>query len=112
MSLETKAAHEQWKAGFIRIAGSQSFFSLLGSGSCLLSNYYTPDNKLLVVAALLGSLLPYTYIFMMKTNTILLSPKCESDSPRTRSLLEYWSLLHSVRTLIGLAAMGIILYNY
>jgi hypothetical protein len=105
-------AHAHWRAGFIKVAALQSALSLVGAGSALVSNYYAPDKKMLYIAALLFSILPYTGLFMMKTNTYLLDAKCDPGSEKTRESLDYWGTLISVRTVIGLVAMGLALYYY
>jgi hypothetical protein len=112
MALPTKYAHAQYRAGFIKVAVIQSTLSLIGSGSALVANYHAPDNKMLVIAALLATAIPYTYIFMMETNSYLLDPKCDAESLKTRDRLDYWGATHSVRTVIGLAAMALALYYY
>jgi hypothetical protein len=112
MSLSTPMGHAQWRAGFLKVAVLQSTLALAGAGFAIVSNYYAPDRKMLTIAALLFSMIPYTAIFMMETNTYLLDSKCDSDSEKTRDLLDYWGALHSVRTVIGLTAMGLALYFY
>jgi hypothetical protein len=112
MALPTKYAHAQFRAGFIKVAVMQSTLSMIGCGSAIVANYHAPDNKLLAIAALLASVIPYTYVFMMETNSYLLDPKCDVESVVTRDRLDYCGSIHSVRTVIGLAAMAIALYYY
>jgi hypothetical protein len=88
-TLDNRAYHGHWKAGFMKVAVCQSALSLIGCTGALVSIYYAPDSKMIAVAALLGSILPYTMAFMMKTNHALLDPKCDPESPKTRALLDY-----------------------
>jgi hypothetical protein len=112
MSTPTPMAHAQWRAGFLKIAAYQTVIGLSGATFGFVSNYYAPDRKMLAIATLLFSTLPYTIIFMMETNTYLLDSKCDPDSEKTRDRLDYWGALHSVRTAVGLVAMGLALYYY
>ena len=58
----------------------------------------------LVAAALIGAVVPFTFIVVMPTNNKLLSPDRDLSSPETRSLLEKWGKLHAVRTALSLLA--------
>ena len=54
--------------------------------------------------ALLGSVVPYTLLVILPTNTRLLDKALSPDSPEARRLLGRWGALHAVRTLAGLGA--------
>jgi len=61
----------------------------------------------LVGGLLLAALIPYTLIVIMPTNTRLLDPTLNDQSPEAASLLRRWGRLHSIRTLVGCIAFGI-----
>ena len=54
--------------------------------------------------ALLGLVVPYTFLAILRTNTRLLDRTLAPDSPEARRLLRRWGALHALRTLLGLAA--------
>ena len=58
---------------------------------------------------LLAALIPYTLIVIMPTNKRLLDPSLDAHSPEAIALLCRWGRLHSIRTLVGCVALGIVL---
>jgi hypothetical protein len=48
--------------------------------------------------------IPFTLIGIMPTNRQLLAPGRDLGTPETRTLLARWAKLHSVRTLLSVAA--------
>ncbi len=58
----------------------------------------------LVGGIFLGSVIPFTLIVIMPTNRELQRPDLDKESDLTRHLLEKWSRLHAVRTLLSLVA--------
>jgi hypothetical protein len=63
-----------------------------------------------VAAALIGAVVPFTFIGIMPTNRALLAPGRDPDSAETRALLVRWGQLHAVRTVLSLAATVLYLY--
>ena len=53
-------------------------------------------------AALLFSVVPFTFVAIMPTNRALLDPDLDRGSARARGLLERWGRLHLVRSIAGL----------
>lgn len=58
----------------------------------------------LVGGVLLMSVIPYTLLFVMKTNLELMNPSLDKGSPDAERLLVRWGRMHLVRTVLGLAA--------
>jgi uncharacterized membrane protein len=58
---------------------------------------------------LLAAVIPYTVIVIMPTNKRLLDPALDTGSAEATALLCRWARLHSVRTLVGCIALGILL---
>lgn len=60
-----------------------------------------------VAGALLGAVIPFTFIVILPTNKKLLSPALDRASAQTEQLLARWARLHAVRSLLsGLAFLG------
>ena len=58
-------------------------------------------------ALLLGSVVLITFIVIMPTNHKLLEPGRDLASAETRSLLDRWGVLHSLRTGLSMLAFGL-----
>jgi hypothetical protein len=63
----------------------------------------------LVAGVLVGLAVPFTLVVIMPTNQRLLDQTMEPDTPEAERLLRRWGLLHLVRTLLGLVALGLML---
>lgn len=111
-AISPSAAYDQWRAGFLKAAFSQVGLNLVAIGSLATVYYLEPNSKLIPVIALLSTILPYTSIFMMPTNNRLLDNKNEPTESEKRHLVAKWGNLHAVRSVIGMTAMLILLYNY
>ena len=62
------------------------------------------DVMWLVGAVFIGLVIPFTFIAIMPTNHLLLTPGRDITSSETRALLEKWGKLHAVRSGLSLAA--------
>jgi Anthrone oxygenase len=58
----------------------------------------------LAASVLLGLVVPYTLVAILPTNKRLLDRTLSPDAPEAQQLLRRWTVLHAVRTLLGLAA--------
>lgn len=58
----------------------------------------------------LGSVIPFTLIFILPTNKRLLSPTLDRRSPQTERLLAHWAALHAVRTVLSGLALLLFLF--
>jgi hypothetical protein len=66
---------------------------------------------LLISALLLGAVVPFTLLVIRPTNTQLLSPTLELSSSAAAKLLSRWQRLHAVRTVLSLAAFGVLVWS-
>ncbi len=66
--------------------------------------YASADWRWLIGAALILANWPFTYAFIMSTNTQLLATSLEKADRSSRALVEKWGRLHAVRSAFGLAA--------
>ena len=62
----------------------------------------------LIGGILIVMVIPYTAIFLLPTNNILLSDSLNKDSDYARSLLDRWGKLHAVRS--GLSLVSVVIF--
>ena len=110
MGLETRMAALQWAPSYKRATWLQAPLAILsllcGVAVWLLGG----DWGWLVAAALIGAVVPFTFLIIMPTNHRLLAPDRDLSSLETRELLVLWGRLHAVRTLLGLASAVLYLW--
>jgi len=61
-------------------------------------------------AALIFSVVPFTFIVIMPTNLKLLAPTRDRSAEETEALLNKWGALHAVRSLVSCIAAVIYVY--
>ena len=107
MGLETRIAALQWAPSYKRATRLQAPLATL-SLLCGVAVWILGGGwGWLVAAALVGAVVPFTFVIIMPTNHRLLAPNRDLSSSETRELLIRWGRLHAVRTLLSLAgAMG------
>jgi len=104
MSLETSAAIKQWAPSYRRATWLQAPLALLGSAAGLAAWLLGASVVWLAAAVLIGAVVPFTFLAIMRINNKLLAPGRDLSSPETRALLETWGKLHAVRTALSLVA--------
>jgi hypothetical protein len=104
MSFETSVAAKQWAPSYRRATWLQAPLALLGSAAGLTAWLLGASSVWLVAALLIGAVVPFTFIAIMRTNKKLLAPDRDLTSPETRALLQRWGKLHAVRTAMSLVA--------
>ena len=104
MTLETRMAAAQWAPSYKRATWLQAPLALISCLSGVAAWLLGAGSGWLVAAALIGSVVPFTFIGVMPTNRKLLAPNRDLNSAETRVLLERWARLHAVRTALSLAA--------
>lgn len=110
MTLETRMAALQWAPSYKRATLLQAPLALLSlvSGTAV---WLLGGGVVWFVAALLiGAVVPFTFAVIMPTNHKLLAPGRDLAAAETRALLDKWSKLHAVRTLLGLVASVVYLW--
>jgi uncharacterized membrane protein len=87
--------------------GGLAFVGLAASVAAWAEN---GDRRVLFAGLLLGSLIPYTLLVILPTNKKLLDPSLDARSPEAAALLNRWGRLHSIRTIVGLLAFGLLIF--
>src|SRR5437868_6722211 len=64
----------------------------------------------LVGGLILGAVIPFTLIVILPTNKRLLDPSLDNDSKLAEQLLQRWSTLHAVRSVLSLASFLMFLF--
>ena len=104
MMLDTRFAAAQWAPSYRRATWMQAHLAVLsllaGIGAWLLGGGFGRA----IAAVLIGTVVPFTLFGIMPTNKALLAPGRDLGAPETRALLERWAKLHTVRTVLGIAA--------
>jgi hypothetical protein len=110
MMLDTKSAAMEWAPSYARATWMQAPLAILslltGLGSWLMGG----GIGWAVAALLVGAVVPFTFLGIMPTNRALLAAGRDLSSSETRDLLMRWAKLHSVRTVLSLAATIVYVY--
>ena len=107
MLLETRAAVRQWSPSYQRATWMQAPLALASFVAGVAVWLVGGGGAWLVGAALIGAVIPFTFIVIMPTNHRLLATGRELDSAETGALLKKWGKLHAVRTLLSLCATAV-----
>jgi hypothetical protein len=99
----------QFRRSYPRAAVLQAPLAILG-GLAGAGAWLAGAGRLWLVGGLaIGVAVPYTLLVILATNRRLLDPALEPDTPEATRLLNRWGALHLVRTVLGLAAFGLML---
>jgi len=110
LGLETRAAAAQWAPSYRRATWMQAPLALVSFVAGLAVWLIGAGAAWAVAAALIGAVVPFTFLAIMPTNHALLEPGRDLDSIETRVLLERWGRLHAVRTVLSLTSTTLYLY--
>jgi Domain of unknown function (DUF1772) len=105
LALDTRAAAAQWAPSYRRATWMQAPLALVSLVAGLAVWLMGDGAGWAIAAALIGAVVPFTFLGIMPTNHALLAPGRDLGSGETRALLERWGRLHAVRTALSLAAM-------
>ena len=101
--LDTRSAATQWAASYKRATWMQAPLALVSLATGIAVWLMGGGVGWVAAAALIGAVVPFTFLGIMPTNNALLAPGRDLDSAETRALLERWGQLHAVRTALSLA---------
>lgn len=102
--LDDAAFLRQWKPSYKRGFAMQSALAIIGFLLGMAAWWQTGHVTALTGAVLMIANWPFTLIFIMPTNHILMAIEPDSGDTRIRPLMVKWNLLHGVRTLLATAA--------
>ena len=87
----------------------QASLAVLGCVSGIISGWQRSDPAVMIAGVLLGSVVPFTLIVILPTNTRLLDPTLDPQGAELSQLLNRWGRLHAVRSALGTVAFLIFL---
>ena len=109
MSAGIVVALQEFRPSYRRGAVLQVSMAVIAFVSSFALSLFTSQWIWFLGGGMTGLMLPFTLIFIMPTNRILLdttSPLKESDA---RKLLDRWGRLHLIRTIAGMLGFAILL---
>src|SRR5271165_2624869 len=98
LTLDTRSAVAQWAPSYMRATWMQAPLAVVSLVCGVAVWLMSGGTGWLIAGMLIGLVVPFTFIVIMPTNKSLLLRDRNLDSPETRSLLERWGRLHTVRT--------------
>ena len=102
--LDTATALAEWRPSYKRAAVVQPVLAAVGFLSAIAAWLMGGSIWWLVGGVLLVAVIPYTLIIGFPTNNKLLDPTVEKKPDLARRLLIRWGRLHTVRSVMSLAA--------
>ena len=109
MGLETRMAALQWAPSYERATWLQAPLALASLICGVAAWLLGAGVSWLIAALLVGSVVPFTFAVIMRTNNKLLAPGRDLGSTETRTLLVRWGRLHAVRTVLSLFGAAVYL---
>ena len=111
MACETTVAATQWAPSYKRATVMQVSLAVAAALAGFVRGWQGGDSIWLLGAVLIVAVIPFTAIFVLPTNNLLLTPGRDLGSADTRHLLENWGRLHNVRSILSLAASAIFIWS-
>ncbi|MFC5066780.1 DUF1772 domain-containing protein [Flaviflagellibacter deserti] len=103
LHLDDRALLTEWKPAYKRGFAMQATLALAGFLLGLAAWWQTGDWLFLLGAVFMLLPWPWTMLVIMPTNNRLMVMPLEEAGEGSRALIRRWSLLHAMRTLLGLA---------
>ena len=110
LGLDDKNLLKQWKPSYDAGYTMQASLAAASGALGLLTAWLSQDWRWIPGAILILANWPYTLIGIMPVNHKLKAIDESDAGPASRSLLQTWARLHSVRTLLGIAATSAYLW--
>jgi hypothetical protein len=104
LACDTKTTATVWAPSYTRATVMQASLALIGVLGGTAAWLLGAGSLWLAGAVLLGWVVPFTLIAIMRTNHHLLAPWRDLGSSETRALLEKWGKLHAVRSVLSFLA--------
>jgi uncharacterized membrane protein len=103
--IDTAAALAEWRPSYKRAAVVQPLLAGVGFLGAVAAWLMGTSVWWLVGGVLLVAVIPYTLIIVFPTNNKLLDPAIDKNPDLARRLLVRWGRLHTVRSIMSLAAV-------
>lgn len=107
----TEIATKQFAPSYHRASWMQATLAASGFMTALGAAFQRHAVSLLVAGLLLGSVIPFTLLVILPTNRRLLSAGLDRSSAEAGKLLVRWGWLHAVRSVLGVAAFVILVWD-
>jgi hypothetical protein len=112
MSCSTELAATEWAPSYKRATLMQAPLAIIGFLSGSAAWWLGGGLSWLVAALLILAVVPFTLVVIEpRTNKLLLTPGRDLSSAETRRLLIKWGRLHAVRSILGLIASAIFIWQ-
>ena len=109
LSCGTELAVKEFGPSYRRGTVMQASLALAGCALGVAAWTHSGDRAVLIAAVLLGAVVPFTLIVLLPTNKQLLDPRLDARSASAAELLTRWGRLHTVRSVLSLAAFVLLL---
>jgi Domain of unknown function (DUF1772) len=110
LNLDDKNLLKQWKPSYDAGYTMQASLALVSGALGIITAWLTNDWRWIAGAMLILANWPYTMLGLMPTNHKLKAIAENDAGPASRALLETWGRLHSVRTMLGMAATAVYIW--
>jgi hypothetical protein len=110
VSCGTRLAVTEFIPSYKRATVMQVILAAVAFIASLAAWLLNSDTSWLIGGVLILMVIPFTAIFLLPTNNILLSDTLDKDSDYAGSLLDRWGKLHAVRSLLSLVSVVIFLF--
>jgi hypothetical protein len=104
LGLDDQSSLKQFKPSYEAGYTMQASLAVVCGALGMLSAWISHDWRWILGAVLILANWPYTLIVIMPTNHKLKAIAVPDAGPSVHALLERWGRLHSVRTVLGIAA--------
>lgn len=111
VSCGQEIALREFAPSYRRGALMQASLAVVGCVLGLATAWQLGDRLVALAAILLGSVVPFTLLFILPVNRQLLDPGLDSSSGRVGELLARWNALHAVRTVLSACAFVLMLFR-
>ncbi len=110
MECGTELAATVFGPSYHRAAAMQASLALLSTIAAIVTWVLGGPALWLVGAAFIFTVVPFTFIAIMPTNTRLLAATLDKNSNTAKDLLEKWGKLHAMRSALSLWSSLLFLY--
>src|SRR5437016_13099478 len=104
LALDDRSLLRQWKRSYDRAAIMQASLALISASLGAIAFWQSRDWRWAAGALIILANWPYTLLAIRPNNNVLQAVDENDASHSTRTLIEWWGLLHAIRSVLGTAA--------